>query len=415
LSFAEYGKTEKYGDNSANNIWGKKHEIKLRGLVFGTDYHVKVTAVDRAGNATSTEDKVFKTKFFSENPADLTKIENVEQFQNEIESTIESILPALIPPFIEEPKVIDISENSATITYRTNIKAYPVVGYIEDSAYDSTKANPYLIETSDTTAKSFVHTLKLLNLRSNMLYHLQARAFSLPQVVGKSKEITFTTKASKIKGSIIQKKKDSFVVAWTTDEPTSSIVEYKNVKSGEVSRIIDNVNKNTNHSIKVENLIPGTSYEVKISGVNEKGNVVEGDVPLKVTTLVDVIPPAIASFKVESSLVTGRTDRAQSIVSWKTDEPSTSVVYYEEGSGSPDKPLANKQQDTSTLVTNHVVILSTLKPGTIYRFQISSTDEAGNRAMLPIRTIITPRQNESIVDVIFKNFDQTFNFLKNVK
>jgi hypothetical protein len=415
LSFAEYGKTNSYGENSANNLWSKDHIINLRGLKFGTDYHVKVTAVDKAGNASSTEDKVFKTKFFSENPDDLTKIDNVEQFQNEIESTIESILPALIPPFIEEPKVIDISENSATITYRTNIKAYPVVGYIEESAYDATKANPYLIETSDTTAKSFEHTLKLLNLRPNMLYHLQARAFSLPQVVGKSGEITFTTKASKIKGSIIQKRKDSFVVVWTTDEPTSSIVEYKNIKTGEVSRIIDSVNKISTHSVKAENLIPGTTYEVKISGINARGNVVEGAEVLKVTTLVDVTPPIIASFKVESSLVSGRTDRAQSIVSWQTDEPSTSIVYYEEGSGSPDKPLANKQQDTTTLVTNHVVILSTLKPGTIYRFQIASKDDAGNTAKLPIRTIITPRQNESIVDVIFKNFDQTFNFLKNVK
>jgi hypothetical protein len=321
----------------------------------------------------------------------------------------------LIPPFIEEPRVVDITENSATINYRTNIKAFPVVGYIEDSGYDATKANPYLIETSDTTTKSFQHELMLLNLRPNTKYHLQARAFSLPQVVGKSQEITFTTKASKIKGSIMQKKKDSFVVTWTTDEPTSSIVEYKNMKSGETSRVIDNINRDTSHLIKVENLTPGTSYEVKISGLNDKGNVVEGESVLKATTLVDVTPPAIASFKVESSLVTGRTDRAQSIVSWKTDEPSTSIVYYEEGSGSPDKALANKQQDTSTLVTNHVVILSTLKPGTIYRFQIASVDDAGNRAILPIRTIITPRQNESIVDVIFKNFDQTFNFLKNVK
>ena len=415
LTFAEYGRTTKYDDNSANNAWGKEHIIKIRGLKFGTDYHVKITAVDKAGNSSATEDKVFKTKFFSENPSDLTKLDNVEQFQNEIETTIESILPALIPPFIEKPKIIDITENSATVTYRTNIKAFPVVGYIEDSSYDATKKNPYLIETSDTTEKSFDHTLKLLNLRSNTLYHLQARAFSLPQVVGKSEEVTFTTQASKIHGSITQKKKDSFTIVWTTDEPTSSIVEYKNLKSGEVSRIIDNTNKSTSHSIKVENLTPGTSYEVKISGLNEKGNVFEGDAPITVTTLVDVTPPAISNFKVESSLVTGRTDRAQSIISWKTDEPSTSIVYFEEGSGSPDKPLLNKQEDTTTLVTNHVVILSTLKPGTIYRIQIASVDDAGNRIKTPIRTMITPRLNESIVDVIFKNFDQTFNFLKNVK
>jgi len=414
LSFVEYGKTSKYGDNSANNLWSTEHSIKLRGLRLGTDYHIKVTAVDKSGNSTSTEDQKFKTKFFSENPVDLTNVDNVQQFQDEIEATIESILPALIPPFIEEPKIIDITENSATISFRTNIKTFSVVGYVEDGSFDATKSNPYLSESSDTSEKTFEHKLMLLNLKSNMKYHLQAKAFSLPQVVGKSEDITFTTKASKINGSIIQRTKDSFVVVWNTDVPTSSMVEYKNLKSGEKSRIIDSVNRILTHSIRVENLTPGTSYEVKISGVNDKGNVVEGNNILKVTTLVDVTPPAIANFKVESSLVVGRTDRVQTIVSWQTDEPSTSTVYYEEGSGSPYKSLANKQQDLE-LTINHVVVLTTLKPGTVYRFTVESLDDAGNRTKPPIRTIITPKKAESIVDVIFKNFNETFNFLQNVK
>jgi hypothetical protein len=359
--------------------------------------------------------RLFKTKFFSENTLDLTKIENVEQFQAEIEANIQSILPSLIPPFIEEPKIIDITETTVTISFNTNIKSFPVIRYIEDSLFNAKKENPYLIETSDTTEKTFDHTLKLLNLKPNTKYHMQARAFSLPQVVGKSEDITFTTKASKIRGTVTQKKVDSFIVSWQTDEPTTSIVEYKNVKSGEVSRVIDSFNKVSSHLVKVENLKPGTLYEVKISGVNEEGNIVEGVETIKASTSTDTKAPVITSFKVESSLVTGRTDRAQSIISWQTDEPSTSIVYYEEGSGSPDAKLGNKQEDTSTFTTNHVIILSTLKPGTIYRFQISSVDFADNVAKLPIRKIITPRPNESIVDIIFKNFDQTFNFLKNVK
>jgi len=415
LSFVEYGLTAKYGNNSADGQWGKTHDITLGGLKFGTLYHMRVTAIDKSGNAASTEDQTFTTKYFSENPSDLTKIENVQQYQSEIEATIESILPALIPPFVEEPKIIDLTQNSATVTYRTNIKTFPVVAYVEDSSFDATKANPYTIETSDTTEKALTHTLNLLNLKPNTKYHLQARAFSLPQVVGKSQEITFTTKPSKIHGTILQKKYDSFVVVWTTDTPTTSIVEYKNLKSGETSRVIDNSVMSTSHSVPVENLTQGTSFSVKISGVDKNGNVFEGDAPISVTTPVDVTPPVISSFKVESSLVTGRTDRAQSIVSWSTDKPSTSTVYYEEGSGSPDKPLANKQEDIKTFTTNHVVILSVLKPGTIYRFQISSTDGAGNVTKLPIRTIITPTQSQSIVDIIFKNFDQTFGFLQNIK
>ena len=160
-------------------------------------------------------------------------------------------------------------------------------------------------------------------------------------------------------------------------------------------------------------MTPGTDYEVSVSGINALGNLVQGGSLIRVRTSIDVTPPVITNIKVDNALVAGRADKVQTIISWITDEPSDSTVYYQEGSGSPDKELANKQVSLE-LTKNHTVILTSFKPGTVYRFQISSTDSAGNMTKPPIRTIITPRQNESIVDVIFKNFDDTFNFMKNV-
>jgi hypothetical protein len=118
---------------------------------------------------------------------------------------------------------------------------------------------------------------------------------------------------------------------------------------------------------------------------------------------------------VDSALVPGRTDRTQTIVSWKTDEPATSVVYYEEGTGSATDKLSQVKDSGSVYTDNHVVILTNLKPGTIYRFQIVSADDANNMTKLPVRTIVTPSQSESIVDVIFKNFDDTFKFMRSVR
>ena len=417
VSNIDYGKTADYDkSNEGNNpeTFKTSHSIKLTGLAIGTDYHFRIVAVDKMGNVATGEDQTFKTKFFSENLADLAKIDNIEQFQKEVESTIESILPSLVPPFIEKPTVTDITENSATVNFRTNIKSFGVAGYVADGDFDASKANPYAIETSDTTNKTLDHALVLSNLKPNTKYRLQVRAFSLPQVVGKSKELTFITEASKIQATIVSKTNNSFTVVWNTDEPASSIVEYKDGKTGRVAKMTDDT-KNKSHSIKVENLTPGTTYTVSVSGVNGEGNILEGNAPVMVTTSTDIIPPDITNLKVDSSLVAGRSDRIQSLVSWTTDEASTSTVYFEEGSGTTDQPLSNKQEDTATLTTNHVVVLSNLKPGTIYRLQIASTDEAGNQNKLPIRTIITPVKNESIVDIIFKNFDQTFNFLQNVR
>jgi hypothetical protein len=413
VAFIEYGKDSTYGKTEASSDWAKTHQISLTGLSLGTDYYFKIKAMDKSNDTGYSEEQNFKTKFFSENLDELKKIENVEQFQAEIESTIESILPSLVPPFIEKPVFSDITESSAVVTFRTNIKAYPIVSYGPDNLYDATKENPYIGEMSDTTEKSLVHTLSLINLKPNTTYHVMVKAFSLPQVVGKSEDYTFTTSSSKIQGSIIDVKKDSFTVVWNTDEPTSSIVEYKNLKTGRISRIVDDA-KNSSHSTKIENLSPGTIYEVTISGINEKGNLVEGGAMISVKTSTDNIPPVISNIKVDSALVVGRTDKVQTIISWTTDEPSTSTVYYEEGSGSPDKSLANKQEDTE-LTKNHVVILSSLKPGTVYRFTVESMDGANNTSKPPIRTIITPKKTESIVDVIFKNFDETFQFINNVR
>jgi len=413
ISFIEYGKDTDYGFIAADKNWSKNHIIKVKGLNLGTEYDFKISAMDRTNDFGFSDNQTFTTKFLSEDLAELKKIENIEQFQAEIEATIESILPSLVPPFIDKPVVSDITESSATVTFRTNIKSYPVLSYTTDANYDKTKTNPYDGEMSDTSEKSVSHTMSLIGLKSNTKYHVMAKAYSLPQVIGKSEDFTFITAASKIQGSIVDVKKDMFTVMWTTDEPTSSIIEYKNMKTGRISRTIDDV-QNNSHSVRIENLSPGTSYQVNISGINQKGNTVESGSSLNVKTSTDNTAPEIFNLKVNSTLLSGRTDKVQTIISWQTDEPSTSSVYYEEGSGSLEKALSNKQEEVE-FTKNHVVILASLKPGTVYRFTVESMDDANNVSKPPIRTIITPKKIESIVDVIFKNFNETFNFINNVR
>ncbi|MBI3631123.1 MAG: hypothetical protein HY221_02190 [Candidatus Sungbacteria bacterium] len=415
VSFVDYGKNAVYGDSAGDKTWGTAHAVKLHGLVLGTEYHVKVSAVDKAGNTGTSADQTFKTTFLSENLKDIAKVENIEQFQKEIENTIESILPSLVPPFVSKPQVTDVTEDGATVTFKTNIKAFPVVVFVDSALYSATNEDPYLNEVSDTENKATDHTLKISGLKPNTKYHYQARAFSLPKVIGKSADLTFITKAAKIQGSIVEKKKDSFTVVWTTDEPTTSIVEYKNVRMGTTERKVEDAMK-TSHSMKIENLPSGTVYDVDISGQTENGNMVESGATLSVTTSTDTTPPIISGFKVDNALVPGRTDRIQTIVSWTTDEPSNSTVYYEEGTGAAGNTaeLGNKDEILDSYVMNHSVILLNLKPGTIYRLKVTSADDSGNLGSFGPRTVITPQQTASITDVIFKNFEDSFKFLRKI-
>ncbi|KKW33544.1 MAG: Fibronectin type III domain protein [Parcubacteria group bacterium GW2011_GWA2_53_21] len=290
------------------------------------------------------------------------------------------------------------------------MKSFGSVAYSEDASF-ATSTYASEISESDSIKKAD-HTIKLTNLKPNTKYHYSVKSYVFQQAPAKTGDLAFITKASKVQAQALDRKNDSFRVVWNTDEETSSIVEYKKQGSAAGDKKSDTT-MTLYHDMLIDNLLPGTAYEVKVYGYNKDGNFIEAKEILLVTTTRDTTPPVIASFKVDSALVPGRKDRTQTVVSWKTDEPSTSIVKYEEGSGSPEATLANKQEDTTTLTTNHTIILTTLKPGTIYRFQIGSSDQAGNASTLPVRTIITPRQTESVVDVIFKNFEDTFRFVNN--
>jgi hypothetical protein len=77
-------------------------------------------------------------------------------------------------------------------------------------------------------------------------------------------------------------------------------------------------------------------------------------------------------------------------ISWKTDEPSTSLVQYGRTSA-----LGYEQEDTAE-VSTHKVELTGLAPGATYSFKVSSTDSAGNTATSSVSTFNTPAG--SIVD-----------------
>lgn len=293
------------------------------------------------------------------------------------------------------------------------MRSYGTVLYAEDAEYIRT-GGQYTSELTKTDEKKTEHSFDLSSLKPNTKYHYKVRSYVFLGAPGESQDKTFTTKASGVQVQIVDRKKDSLRVVWTTPEPTTSVVSYK--KRGEqfaIRKTDDSLT--TNHDIKVDNLAPATVYELRVFGVTQGGNTIEAKNTITISTNQDTAAPIITNFKVDTALVPGRTDRTQTIVSWKTDEPATSAVYYEEGSGSSLSALTNKKENLDTYTDNHVVILTSLKPGTIYRFQIVSTDDANNTTRMPVRTIVTPNQSESVVDIIFKNFDDTFKFLRNVQ
>lgn len=412
VAFVHYGPTESYGSIEGEDVSSNAKTITLNKLQEGTKYHFRVVVYDNAGNTTASADLTFDTIFASEQLKNLTRLQNASDIQGKIEQLIQSALPSLAPPFITTPEVANITENAATITWKTNIRSYGALRYATDAEYLA-KSNDYQTEVTSSQAQESIHNVELVNLNPNTLYHFQTRAYVFPQVVGTTTDMTFTTKAAPITANIVDIKNNGFSVVWQSDEPTTSIVEYTNLKTGDSNLITDSTPA-TYHNVPITNLPSGTSYSVRVSGINAVGNSVQAPSALSVTTSIDVTPPVISNFKVDNALVPGNTGFIQTVVGWQTDKPANSTVYYEQGAGavaSTTKELANKVQTLDVYSTAHIVILPHLTAGTVYRIKVVSTDLSGNTKVFGPTSIITPNQTQSVLDIIVKNFENTFKFL----
>jgi hypothetical protein len=116
---------------------------------------------------------------------------------------------------------------------------------------------------------------------------------------------------------------------------------------------------------------------------------------------------------VDNAIVPGRVGFIQTVVSWQTDKPSNSAVYYQEGASpaTGGAELANKVEALDTYTTAHIMIVANLKAGTVYSIKITSVDQSGNTKSFGPTSIITPQQTQSVLDIIIKNFEDTFQFL----
>ena len=164
------------------------------------------------------------------------------------------------------------------------------------------------------------------------------------------------------------------------------------------------------HEYTISKLEPSGSYSVQVIAEDEFGEKL-GSQALSFSTFIDKTPPLISDLKTTTSILSGKENKVQAIISWKTNKPTTSRVLYEAGVGKGDEFKTSSVLNQS-FTYEHVMVVSGLQPGQVYRIRAESVDGQGEKAYSQDRTLITPRSKESIVDVIVENFEQTFGFLR---
>jgi hypothetical protein len=157
-------------------------------------------------------------------------------------------------------------------------------------------------------------------------------------------------------------------ISWVTNELSTSSVNYgKTIAYG--SDIKDSSTRALKHSAVLTNLTPNTKYHYQIKASDNSNNAKSSaDMEFTTKTVKDTAPPVISNIQAE---IQG----SLAIVTWETDEPSTSIINY----GVSEK--YGKNVSDLVLTTKHKLSL-TLMPNTDYYYQIKSVDSSDNAAVL---------------------------------
>ncbi len=376
----QYGtKSGEYGDvEPSNSSQVTSHSIQITGLTPGTNYYYKAKWTDEDGNTGSSEEKSFSTA---------------------------------AAPTVKDVVTKNIGLSSAIVEF-TSLGASSVkIYYGSSTSFGGVKE--IATSTSETT-----YTTELTGLLDGTKYYYKINTFDSDGTEYEGTVLDFATlPRPRITNVRIQQvantAQSTILVTWQTNTEVSSIVSYYPV--GKATDARDEVNVALTkgaHRMILRGLLPETNYILVVKGRDKIGNEATSD-SQQVTTATDTRPPQTSELHIEGSNVppvgsAAQESAAQLVISWNTDEPSTSQVEFGEGTGTT---YAQKSQEDANLTTNHLVIISGLTPSKVYHLRTISQDKAGNTGRSIDSVTITPKATENALDLVISNLQEAFGFL----
>lgn len=366
----QYGKSARsyFSEEPSNSDQDTAHEINLTNLSPGTRYYFKAKWTDEDGNTgVSTEDS------FETAPA----------------------------PTVTDPAAKSIGLSDVVLEFTAQDASKVRIYYGTTAAFGSVK------EIATSTTKT-TYNVTLDNLLDGTKYYYKVNTLDSEDEEYDGSTLSFETlPRPKISNVRIQQVRGSaqtvVLITWSTNTETSSIVSY--YPDGRPEELLDEVNvklQKGEHRVLVRNLLPQTPYTLVVKGRDKAGNEAESD-PQRFTTATDTRAPQVSEVNVEGTVATRGGDNteeeaeAQLVVSWTTDEQSTSQVEYGEGTGTT---YSQKTQEDTNLVTNHTVIISGLTPSKVYHIRIVSRDKVGNVGNSIDTVAITPKATANALDLV---------------
>ncbi len=442
-SLVNYGLDKNYGVSRDPRFDKLEHKIILDNLLDDTTYYFRITSSDAQGNQGISSDYTFVTPPITEKKEipgeglseDILKegmgglsdqgveqiLQAIQKITDEtelkkIEEQVQSQAKEVISPptIILDMANVEVGEDYAIIPWRTDKLSNSIVALAREADFNPDLDNPYLWKEGEPDEMVLEHKIEVNGLSPATVYHFQVSSQSDLGLTGLSGDETFKTKSvlPEIYNIQITKiEEESATIRWTTNVPCSSIIEYTNLNNSD-SKLEGNSSYVSIHSMRLTNLIFDTYYSVVIRVESEEGEKAESN-PMTFITTRDEYPPEISKVNTESTLYPGSDNKIQTIASWATDEAAMCELYYHQGLVLANEPSTLPKEEDYTV--KHVQVVTNFLPSTVYKFWIICEDEAANKARSEDFTMLTPTQEESIIDIILKNFESSFGWIKKFK
>ena len=472
-SFVEYGLVGgvdiyTYGTKTNNN----NHAVKLKWLDTEQQYSYKVLSEDDWGNLSTSEQKQFTTLSYVEelelaeakelsfdeieallaeqketgekieqdkdsvfmeavkkainlvksvaSEVSLSSLESTLMLQDDAINELANTIPA--PLLSGEPKVITTA-TGVTVAWRTDKDSNSLVALAPEGSYKVADNNDgvYLQVVGNSGDATKEHVVPIYELTPDTLYHYQLRSKASIGPMAKSRDFTFKTQSELIditNYTIELLSPEEAIFKWVTNIESDSTIKYtpyrNNILASDESRT-KYLEISTNiHEIGINNLEAGITYRIELISKDIEGNQTSETID-NFSTANDDLPPVITQVQTKSAISPGKNTKVQTIITWATNELSTSRVYFQEGIARADQELSDQTEQENSYTKRHVVVITKFDPGKVYSFRVESIDSGGNTAISKIYTILTPRQQESVFQVIMKNLEEIFGWVGKIR
>lgn len=441
-SLVNYGLDKNYGVSRDPRYDKLEHTIILDNLMADTTYYFRITSSDSGGNQGISSDYKFVTEAIEEDiiPSEglaediieegegglseegleqvlqavekVTSEEILEEIKEKVEERAEEVVTP--PTIILDLANVEVGVDYAIIPWKTDKPSNSMVAIAEEDDYDEGFDDPYVWNEGEPDELVLDHWVEITGLNPATVYHFQVSSESEVGLTGRSEDRSFRTKSilPEIYNIQITKiEEEAATLRWVTNVPCSSIVEYTNLNNND-AKLEGNSSFLTIHSMRLTNLVFDTYYSFVIKVESEDEEQAESN-PMTFITTRDEYAPEISKVKTESTLYPGSENRIQTIASWETDEAAICQLFYHQGLVLIDEPQSlAKEEDYGV---KHVQVITNFLPSTVYKFWIVCEDDAENSDRSEDFTMLTPTQEESIIDIILKNFENSFGWVKKLK